>query len=295
MNENKKKNGILYVIATPIGNMQDITYRAIKILQKVSLIAAEDTRHTKNLLNNFNIKNKIISLHKYNEYNINQKIITLLYKINVALVSNAGTPTIHDPGYQLVKLCHKHNIQVVAIPGPCALIAALSISGLPGDNFYYQGFLPKKITLRKKILLKVKNRKATTIFYESCHRILNSIKDIVTNLGENRTIVLAREITKKWEQIKYGTSIDILSWIKKGIIKEKGEIVIIIKGIKIEKKTISHKVHRTLSILLKKMHMKTAIQLTSLIYKINKNKIYSYTIKNFKNDKKCKINYNIVS
>ncbi|QCI25867.1 16S rRNA (cytidine(1402)-2'-O)-methyltransferase [Buchnera aphidicola] len=283
MQKNKnQKNGILYVVATPIGNMQDITYRAIKILHTVPLIAAEDTRHTKNLLKNFNIKNTTISLHKYNEHHITNKMLNLLHTKDIALVSNAGTPTIHDPGYHLIKSCHKNNITVVSIPGPCALIAALSVSGISGNNFYYQGFLPKKICLRKKLLTKIKYRKETTIFYESCHRILQSIQDIMMCLGNNRIIVLAKEITKKWEQIKYGTSTEIFSWLKEQTNRQKGEMIIIIKGIKIKKETITKKIHHTLSILLKEVKIKTAIQLTTNIYKIHKNQIYKYIIENFK-------------
>ncbi|CAL4042101.1 Ribosomal RNA small subunit methyltransferase I [Buchnera aphidicola (Takecallis arundicolens)] len=284
---NKKTNtGILYVVATPIGNIQDITYRAVNILQKVQLIAAEDTRHTKYILETFQITTKMTSLHQYNESYKTNKIIFLLKTMNIALVSNAGTPTIHDPGYILVQSCHKNNIQVVPIPGPCALIAALSASGLPSNNFYYKGFLPRKTLLRKKILLKTKNIQQTIVFYESCHRILHSMKDIVNYLGRNRIIVLVKEITKKWETIKYGPASDILLWLQQDHTRKKGEMVIVISGIKLHKKTIPLNVHNTLSVLIKQLTLKQAIQLTSLIHKTNKNQIYTYAIQNFIHDKK---------
>ncbi|WP_343128248.1 16S rRNA (cytidine(1402)-2'-O)-methyltransferase [Buchnera aphidicola (Takecallis taiwana)] len=286
MNINKIKTRILYVVATPIGNIKDITYRAIHILKTVQLIAAEDTRHTQNLLNHFNITTKMISLHKYNEHKITNKIIFLLNTKNIALVSNAGTPAIHDPGYILIHACHKENITVIPIPGPCALIAALSASGLPGDNFYYKGFLPKTTLSRKKILLHIQNIKETIIFYESCHRILYSIQDIVSYLGENRIIVLVKEITKIWERIKYGKAVDILTWLKKDDLRQKGEMVIIISGMNNHNNIIPIKVQRTLSILIKTLKMKQAIQLTALIHKIHKNQIYNYAIKKFLHDKK---------
>lgn len=282
----KKNTGTLYVVATPIGNIKDITYRAVNILKNVQLIAAEDTRHTKYILEKFKITTKMISLHQYNEYQKTNDIIFLLKTMNIALVSNAGTPTIHDPGYILVQSCHENNIQVVPIPGPCALIAALSASGLPSNNFHYKGFLPRTRLLRKKILLKIHNIQQTIVFYESCHRILHSIQDIVNYLGENRIIVLAKEITKTWETIKYGPALDILLWLKKDHARQKGEMVIIINGIKCHNKMIPLKIHHTLSILIKKLTVKQAIQLTALIHKTNKNQIYTYAMKNFIHDKK---------
>ncbi|QCI27073.1 16S rRNA (cytidine(1402)-2'-O)-methyltransferase [Buchnera aphidicola] len=283
---NIKKYKILYIVSTPIGNMKDITYRAVNILKTVKLIAAENIQYTKNLLNYFNINTKIISLNKYNENKFIKKIIILLKKIDIALVSDAGTPTISDPGHQLVHKCHKKNITVIPIPGPCAIIAALSASGIFSNKFCYKGFFPKKTNQRKKCLLKIKNNATTIVFYESCHRIISSIQDIIIYLGSNRKIVLAKEITKKWEKIKYDTSRNILSWLQDNPLRQKGEMVIIIKGKKKKEKKICSNIHNTLSILLTKIKIKTAIKLTSLIYKIKKNKLYDYTIKNFKNDKK---------
>ncbi|CAL4318462.1 16S rRNA (cytidine(1402)-2'-O)-methyltransferase [Buchnera aphidicola] len=281
-----KNTGILYVVATPIGNLQDITYRAVEILNTVQLIAAEDTRHTKYLLKKFNINTPTTSLHQYNENLKTQKIISLLNTISIALVSNAGTPTINDPGYQLIKKCHQKNITVVPIPGPCAFITALSASGIPSDQFYYKGFFPKKNIIHIKTLKEIKENTKTIIFYESCHRILKSMQNIVHILGANRTIVFAKEITKKWETIKYGKSSDILLWLKEDLKRMKGEIIIIIKGIKKKKENISLNIQNTLLILQKKLSIKQAIVCTAKIHNISKNLLYKYYTQNILHDKK---------
>ncbi|WP_367675969.1 16S rRNA (cytidine(1402)-2'-O)-methyltransferase [Buchnera aphidicola] len=208
-------------------------------------------------------------------------------KKNIALVSNAGTPIINDPGYQLVKQCHKKNIRIIPLPGACSAITALSVSGLPSNQFCYEGFLPKKKTIKINFLKTLKTETRTTILYESCHRILQSIKDIVKILGINKNITLIKEITKKWETIKYGKSTDILLWLKKNKLRQKGEIIIILQGY--TKKNIhpfSSHVLNTLSILTTKLPMKQSVQLTASIHKINKNNLYKYVINKIKNDKK---------
>lgn len=270
----------LYIVATPIGNMQDISFRAIDILKQVKLIITENTQHTRNLLKNFNITTYVSSFNKFNENKLTTKIFNKLKYINIALVSDAGTPNINDPGYKLIKLCHQNNITVTPIPGPCALISAISASGLPSHEFYYKGFFPRKKTHQIQTLKKIKYKNITTIFYESCHRIINSIKTIIEILGEKKIIVLAKEITKKWEKIKYDTAKNILLWLEKDIKRQKGEIVILIKGIKIKKQTIPIHVRNVLSILITKLSKKTAIQITSKICQIKKNILYKYLIKN---------------
>ncbi len=191
--------GQLYIVPTPIGNLSDITQRALEVLQAVDLIAAEDTRHTGLLLQHFAINARLFALHDHNEQ---QKAETLLAKLkegqNIALVSDAGTPLINDPGYHLVRTCREANIRVVPLPGPCAAIAALSAAGLPSDRFCYEGFLPAKSKGRRDTLKALEEEPRTLIFYESTHRLVESLEDICVVLGESRYVVLARELTKTW-------------------------------------------------------------------------------------------------
>lgn len=198
--------GQLYIVPTPIGNLADITQRALEVLQAVDLIAAEDTRHTGLLLQHFAINARLFALHDHNEQ---QKAETLVAKLkegqNIALVSDAGTPLINDPGYHLVRTCREAGIRVVPLPGPCAAIAALSAAGLPSDRFCYEGFLPAKSKGRRDALKAIEAEPRTLIFYESTHRLLDSLEDMVAVWGESRYVVLARELTKTWETI-YGAA-----------------------------------------------------------------------------------------
>ncbi|WP_410051750.1 16S rRNA (cytidine(1402)-2'-O)-methyltransferase [Buchnera aphidicola] len=205
----------------------------------------------------------------------------------MALVSNAGTPVVNDPGYPLIQKCHKKNITVIPLPGACAAITALSASGIPSNQFCYKGFIPKKKIKRINFLQKLKTKQTTTIIYESCHRILDSLKDIITILGPDKKITLAKEITKKWEKIKYGKSQNILLWLKNNQLKQKGEIIIIIKGYK--KKNIHFlpkKILNTFLLLNSEISITKSIQLTALIHKTNKNELYKNIIQYIKNDKK---------
>lgn len=192
--------GQLFIVPTPIGNLADITQRALEVLQAVDLIAAEDTRHTGLLLQHFGINARLFALHDHNEQ---QKAETLVAKLkegqNIALVSDAGTPLINDPGYHLVRTCREAGIRVVPLPGPCAAITALSAAGLPSDRFCYEGFLPAKSKGRRDALKAIEAEPRTLIFYESTHRLLDSLEDIVAVLGESRYVVLARELTKTWK------------------------------------------------------------------------------------------------
>lgn len=222
------KNGILYVVGTPIGNLEDISCRAIRILKEVSLIAAEDTRHTKKLLNHFNIHTPLESYHKFNEKQKLSKLIKILTDgKNIALVSNAGMPGISDPGELLVKEAIKNNIQIIPIPGPSALILALAISGLSTKRFIFEGFLPKKKGLRIKTLYSLKEEERTLIFYESGKRLKSTLLDIQKTLGI-RNIVIARELTKKFEEILRGkTDIILKQSFEKPI---RGELVLLVEG-----------------------------------------------------------------
>ena len=219
-------NGKLYLVATPIGNLEDITLRAINVLKNVDLIAAEDTRHTLKLLNHLEISKPMISCHRHNENEKSNKIIEKLKEgKNIAIVSDAGTPGISDPGEEVVKEAIKENIQIIPIPGACAAINALIVSGIDTNEFYFLGFLPLNKKLRKEKLNEIKNINKTIILYEAPHKILNTINDL-ENILENRQVVFAREITKIHEAFIRGT----IKEIKEKIENPKGEFVIIIEG-----------------------------------------------------------------
>lgn len=222
------EQGILYVCPTPIGNLDDITLRVLEALRSVDIIAAEDTRHTLKLLNHFDIKKQMTSYH---EHNIREKgpliVDMLLNGKSVALVSDAGMPGISDPGEDIIKLCIEADIQVVGLPGPSAALLALVISGLTTDKFAFEGFLPSKSTDRKKALEGLKMEERTIIFYESPHRLNDSLVDMLAVLG-NRRASLSRELTKKFEETIRGTLEEILSVVRERQLK--GEMVIVIQG-----------------------------------------------------------------
>jgi 16S rRNA (cytidine1402-2'-O)-methyltransferase len=217
---------MLYIIATPIGNLKDITLRALEILKAVYLIACEDTRHTKILLEHYGIKTPTTSFFQHNRFVKAEFILSLLEQgKDIALVSDAGTPGILDPGYNLINLAIKSSIEITAIPGPAAFINALALSGKPAHEFYFAGFLAKQTISRKNRLKALANLKSTVIFYESCHRIQAALKDIQEVFGE-KEVVLCRELTKKFEEVKRGSAKDLLRHFLSQ--KPRGEFVIII-------------------------------------------------------------------
>jgi 16S rRNA (cytidine1402-2'-O)-methyltransferase len=220
--------GILYIVSTPIGNLEDITLRALRILKEVDLIAAEDTRHTGLLLRHFGIKKPLTSYFEGNEQRKKELILSRLKQGDrIALVSNAGTPGISDPGFRLIQTAVENQIPIVPIPGPSAVIAALSVSGLPTDAFLFKGFLPHKSKKRRDLLKQLEGNKETLIFYESPHRLIETLKDLLDILGD-REIVLTRELTKIYEEILRGKVSEIQRQI--GEKKLKGEITLIISG-----------------------------------------------------------------
>jgi len=220
--------GVLYIVATPIGNLEDITLRAVRILKEVDTIAAEDTRHSQKLLTKFDIHTPLTSYHDHNKEEKAPVLVSrLLEGKNVALVSDAGTPGISDPGYFLINLAIDQKIPVVPIPGPTAAIAALSVSGLPTDRFVFEGFLPSKHTARLKRLEELTKEERTLIFYEAPHRILQTLDDMQAVLGERKT-VLTRELTKVHEQVIRGPLSEVKSKLEAGSMK--GEFTIIIQA-----------------------------------------------------------------
>ncbi|XRX43311.1 MAG: 16S rRNA (cytidine(1402)-2'-O)-methyltransferase [Buchnera aphidicola (Tetraneura sorini)] len=226
----------------------------------------------------------MISFNKHNEEKKTKYLIKkLLLGQTIALVSNAGTPIINDPGFILVKACQKKKIKIIPLPGACSIITALIGSGLPADKFSYEGFFPKKKNI-KQTFKKIKKNERTTIFLESSHRIINSIKEIINELGENQKITIAKEITKIWELFYKSTAIKVLKFLKKDTKNKNGEFIILIKKIKVKKEK-KKEAKRILNILSKELSLKQSILLTSKICQAKKNYIYKEAIKNIKDDK----------
>lgn len=220
-------NGILYVVATPIGNLEDITYRAVRLLQEVALIAAEDTRHSRKLLEHYAIKTPLISYHEHNEEARAEQLLARLQEgESLALISDAGTPCIADPGYRLVSRCRKAGIAVAAVPGPSALVAALSIAGLPTAAFRFIGFLPAKQQARRVQLQQYAGETQTLACYETPHRLQASLADIVAICGAERELSIARELTKRHEELFNGTAAEALAHFSAGRVR--GELVLLV-------------------------------------------------------------------
>jgi 16S rRNA (cytidine1402-2'-O)-methyltransferase len=220
--------GILYIVSTPIGNLEDITLRALRILREVDWIAAEDTRHTGLLLKHFDIQKALTSYFEKNEMKKREFILSKLEQGNrIALVSDAGTPGVSDPGFRLIQLVIENGIPVIPIPGPSAVIAALSVSGLPTDAFLFKGFLPHKSKKRRDLLKQLEEVKETLIFYESPHRLLETLRDIIDLFGD-REMVLTRELTKIYEEVLRGKVSEIQAQIVGK--KLKGEMTLVVSG-----------------------------------------------------------------
>lgn len=278
------QTGILYIVATPIGNLQDITQRALETFTQVDLIAAEDTRHSGLLLNHYGIKKPFFALHDHNEQ---QKADLLVEKLqqgtNIALISDAGTPLISDPGFHLVRKCRQAGLKVVPLPGACAAITALCASGIASDRFCFEGFLPAKPKARKDKLQNIAEEDRTLIFYESTHRILDSLEDIETVLGADRYIVLAREITKTWETISGDTVSNLRQWLTEAPNRTKGEMVLIIEGKPKteENDSINPQAVKALTLIAKELPLKKAAAIVAELYGYKKNALYQFGIDNF--------------
>lgn len=278
-----EQNGILYIVATPIGNLGDITQRALDTLAQVDLIAAEDTRHSGLLLSHYGIKKPFFALHDHNEQ---QKAVILVEKLakgeNIALISDAGTPLISDPGFHLVRHCRQAGIRVVPIAGACAAITALCASGIASDRFCFEGFLPAKSKSRCDKLEELSTEARTLIFYESTHRILESLADMKDVLGADRYIVMARELTKTWESI-YGETIgNLIEWLKEDNNRIKGEIVLIVEGKPQEQaQEFSPQAVKLLTLLTKELPLKKAAAIVAETFGYKKNALYQYGLAHF--------------
>lgn len=272
--------GALYIVATPIGNLSDITHRAIEVLRQVDYIAAEDTRHSKILLSHYQISTPMLALHEHNETQQYKKIIELLAQgKTVALISDAGTPLISDPGYRLVHEVAEQGFSVVPIPGACAGIAALSVSGLPTDRFVFEGFLPAKAGTKTRVLEQLIHEERTMIFYEAPHRVLASLKTLMTVFGGARKIVVARELTKKFETIYRDTLENMIDYFVQHEGEIKGELVLLVAGCeRAAEQELNGKDHALLKTLLDAVSTKQASQLASEITGKKKNLFYQYAL-----------------
>lgn len=269
--------GVLYIVATPIGNLQDISLRAIEILKAVDCIAAEDTRHSAALLQQFTISTPILSIHEHNE---RERAAMLLERLqqgkSIALISDAGTPLISDPGFFIVREARQLGIRVVPIPGACAAIAALSAAGLPTDRFIFEGFLPSKSKARIDSLSTFLNESRTIVFYEAPHRVLDTLQDMRKVFGDQRQVVIARELTKMFETIRSGNLPDLIDWVTRDANQQRGEIVMLVAGVTTP---VTHiPAQETLTLLLEHLPLKQAVAVAVKITGVKKNKLYELAV-----------------
>ncbi len=274
----KSVAGVLYVVATPIGNLGDLSSRAQGILASVDTIAAEDTRHTARLLSHFGIKRPLLACHDYNERERSEQIVNRLQAgESVALVSDAGTPLISDPGYHLVNAVRDAGLKAVPMPGPCALIAALSVSGLPSDRFFFEGFLPAKGTSRRKRMAELRDFPHTWIVYESPHRIQEMLADMATELGGERRVVLARELTKTFETVLTGTVAELQQQLVDDENQRRGEFVVLVHGapkVEVVDDEVSPESLQILAVLVEELPMKQASQIAAKLTGVKSKVLY---------------------
>jgi len=278
---NNEVSAKLYIVATPLGNISDITYRAIEILKGVDLIAAEDTRHSGKLLSYYQISKPTFPLHDHNE---RQRGSVLIQKIkagqSVALISDAGTPLISDPGYHLVNECREAGVDVVPIPGACAAITALSAAGLPSDRFSFEGFLPVKEKAKSEKLMALAEETQTMIFYESPRRIQDTVKHIINVMGADRELVIARELTKMFESYYALPAGEMLDWLNQDTNHCRGEFVLMVAGASKDHAELSVEAIKTLTLLKKELPLKKAAAITAEIHHLKKNDLYKWGLDN---------------
>lgn len=274
----EKAQGVLYIVATPIGNLDDLSARAVSVLNSVDVVAAEDTRHSGRLLQHLGLNKRLIALHDHNE---RDRAGSLLQELeagrSVALISDAGTPLISDPGYVLVREARNRGLKVSPIPGACALVAALSAAGLPTDRFLFVGFLPAKRSGRRAALEQQVRETATLVFYESPHRILDAVSDIAAVFGEEREIVLGRELTKTFETFYSGSVAEVLAALEADPHGTKGEFVVMIRGaepVASDDDAGTLDVDRLLKLLLPELPVKKVAKLVAELSGRPKNELY---------------------
>lgn len=268
--------GVLYVVATPIGNLQDISARGVATLKRVARIAVEDTRHSRKLLAHYGISTPLIALHEHNEADVSGGLVEALRAgDDLAIISDAGTPLISDPGFHLVRAARASGIRVVPVPGASACIVALSASGLPTDRFIFEGFLSARQTARRQRLEVLRDDPRTLVFYESSHRICDCLGDMAALLGAGREAVIARELTKTFETIQSGTLASLLEWLRGDTHQQKGEFVVLVHGKPERDKTaIDAAAARVLAVLMAELPLKQAASLAARITGLSKNRLY---------------------
>ena len=278
---NNEISAKLYIVATPLGNIGDITYRAVEILKNVDLIAAEDTRHSGKLLSYYQISKPTFPLHDHNE---RQRGSVLIEKIkagqSVALISDAGTPLISDPGYHLVNECREAGVDVVPVPGACAAITALSAAGLPSDRFSFEGFLPVKEKAKTEKLTALAEETQTMIFYESPRRMQDTVKHIINIMGAERKLVVARELTKLFESFYVLPAGEMLAWLEQDTNHCRGEFVLMVAGASKNEDALSVEAIKTLTLLKKELPLKKAAAITAEIHHLKKNDLYKWGLEN---------------
>lgn len=272
--------GTLYVVATPIGNLEDMTPRAVRVLSEADLIAAEDTRYSGRLLRHFGIGTRAEAIHEHNERSQVPRLVEILKGgKSIAFITDAGTPLVSDPGFHLVRAARQAGIRVVPVPGACAAIAALSAAGLPSDRFVFEGFPPARSAARRAVFEKLREESRTLIFYESPHRILESLKDMSEVFGPGREAVLARELTKQFETLRAGGLGELLEWVGGDSNQQLGEFVILIHGLpRAEREVLDEAAEHVLKILLDELPVSQAAALAARITGLKKNMLYEYAL-----------------
>ena len=273
------------MVATPIGNLEDIGARALRVLREVALIAAEDTRHSARLLQHFGIATPLVACHEHNERDQGGRLVgRLLAGEDLALISDAGTPLISDPGYHLVRNARAAGVRVVPVPGACALIAALSAAGLASDRFIFEGFLPARAAGRRQRLQALVEEPRTQIFYEAPHRLLESLEDMRVLFGDDRPAVLARELTKAFETIKGASLGELCAWVAADSNQQRGECVLLIEGWQapVGEEALSAEALRVLDLLLAELPLKRAAALAAEITGVRKNLLYQQALERHK-------------
>lgn len=274
-------SGTLFVVATPIGNLQDISARAVEVLRSVALIAAEDTRHSARLLREYGIATPLTACHDHNERERSHSLVQrLLAGDDLALISDAGTPLVSDPGFQLVRQAREAGVRVSPVPGPCALIAALSAAGLPSDRFAFEGFLPARSSGRRQRIEALAAEPRTWIIYEAPHRLLECLADLRYLLGGERQVVLAREISKTFETIRGLPLAELHDWVRDDPDQQRGECVLLVEGAPVvsDDSELDSQTLRVLTVLLEELPVKQAAALAARITGVKKNRLYQQAL-----------------
>ncbi|QIL88393.1 16S rRNA (cytidine(1402)-2'-O)-methyltransferase [Microbulbifer sp. SH-1] len=271
---------VLYIVATPIGNLADMVPRAVEVLQSADLVAAEDTRHSQRLFSHFSIDTPLVAYHDHSDDQRTAKILERLEQGQVvALISDAGTPLISDPGYRLVREARERGFAVVPIPGPCAFVAALSAAGLPSDRFTFEGFLPAKPLAREKALQSLAGEIRTMVFYEAPHRVLDTLEAMRQIFGDTREAVIARELTKAFETIQLLPLAELVEWVRADSNQQRGEIVLLVRGADATKAAeLDAESERVMKLLLAELPPKRAAAVAAEITGVNKKLLYNWSL-----------------